>query len=62
VDEAVETKNLKRWCKKKTIVKMVGQAEGDYMTWDVPLTPDVERKVLAKHGKKVAEFVNKRFM
>jgi hypothetical protein len=51
---------LKRWCKKKTVVKLKGDPEDSYTTWKRPYTPEFAAQIREKHD--VVEIINERFL
>jgi hypothetical protein len=64
IDRMQEEKQLRRWCKTKVVFRLVGAAEGEYLTLPVKFEGN-EAKVKAtldqRYGAKLAEILNERF-
>jgi len=55
-----EQRQLKRWCKKKTVLHLKTQKPGEYTTLSVPYDP--EMKSTLEQQFDIAEIVNERFL
>jgi hypothetical protein len=60
VDTFEQTKQLKRMCKKKTVVRLKDDPEDSFSTWARPYTPEFAAQLREKHD--VVEIVNERFL
>ena len=60
VDQWEENKQLKKYCKDKTVVQK--QGETDYIVYNVVFSPEVKAKLLEKHQGEMIQFVNERFL
>ena len=57
-----ETKQLKRWCRTKTVLKLKDHGENEYATFNVKYNPAVHKVQLEKkYGPDLVEIVNERF-
>jgi len=56
-----EEKQVRRWCKSKTVFKLKGDAEGSYRTVKAPYGPKVKAFIMDQYGDKVVEILNERF-
>ena len=51
---------LKRWCKKKTVLRLKSHKDGEYTTISYPYNP--EMKTTLEHQFDIEEIVNERFL
>lgn len=61
VEEFEQNKQIKRWCRTKTVVRMKDNKKGQYSTFGVKFSPAVKKDLQARYGGKIVEFVNERF-
>jgi hypothetical protein len=62
VEDYETTKQIKRWCRTKTVVRWKGDAEGEYRTFKAKYSPKVKEAITAKFGDQIVEIVNERFV
>jgi hypothetical protein len=62
VDEFEEAKQMKRWCAKKTVVRLKTHKPEQYLINPMPYTAAFAEKLRAKHGEQLVEIVNERFV
>jgi hypothetical protein len=58
--EYEEEKRLKRICKTKTVVKLKGAKDGDYLVFKAPYSIAVKNIIVKKHD--VEQFINERYI
>lgn len=61
VDEARETKDLKRWCRTKVVCILKDAPKGEYSLYKVKYSPEVAAKI-REQNPNVIEIVNERFI
>jgi hypothetical protein len=59
INVMLETRQLKRWCKTKTVITKPGGDDGQYITWKGLPTPALRAHIAAKYPS--AEIINDRF-
>jgi len=57
-----ENKQYKRSCKTKTLFRLEGQEKGVYYEIKIPYSTQVKLKLQEKHGDKLVEIINERFV
>jgi hypothetical protein len=58
MDEYEKMKQIRRWCKTKTVFRLPSDAEGEFRTLNYKWNPMVKAKILAKYPD--AEFMNEK--
>lgn len=62
VDEVISKmqadKEIKRWCKTKTVFTLLGDIEGEFRTVKNVFTPEVKAWLVNKYGDKIAKIYN----
>ena len=61
-DDFLTNKQIKGWCRTKTVIRMKGQGEGEYSTFKCKFSPRFKAQLEARYGDKIVEFVNERFV
>jgi len=63
-DKADAEKQVKKWCKTKTVVKFKKDQNNPdaFTTFKSPFTPMFKAALIKKYGSDIVEFVNERFL
>lgn len=61
VDDYEAAKQVRRWCRTKTLFRLKGDDEGSYRTVNAKYSDRVRAFIEGKYGDKVEEIVNERF-
>ena len=61
ITEMLEERQLKRWCKKKTVFRLKDTPKGQVEVLDVVYSPRIRLHLKADHGEDLVEIVNERF-
>jgi hypothetical protein len=56
-----EEKQLKRWCKKSTVIRLKGSEEGSYQQFPEPFSAAMKGFLVNRYGDQLEEIVNERF-
>lgn len=62
VEQYEEAKQLKGWCRKKTLFVLKGDEGGHYRTVTAPYGEKVKDFITEKYGDQVEEIINERFL
>jgi hypothetical protein len=62
VDDFLTTKQIKVWCRTKTVVRFKSDGEGEFSTFKSKYSPKVKEALKAKYGDQIVEIVNERFV
>lgn len=61
VDDYESEKQVKRWCKTKTVFRLKGDPDGEYHTIKQLFNQNLKDWLVKKHGDKLEEILNERF-
>jgi hypothetical protein len=62
VTEWETTRDFKRKCKKKTLVKLHSHKKGEYIAWNYPYDAEMKAHVTKEHGADLKEIINERYI
>jgi len=57
-----EERQVKRWCRTKTVIRLHGDAKGDYHQFKKPHDPAFAARIREREGAKLLEIVNERYL
>ena len=60
-DEYLTNRQIKGWCRNKTVVRMKSDGEGQFSTFNAKFSEKVKAALTARYGNDILEFVNERF-
>lgn len=58
VEDILRMKQYKSWCKNKTVVRLKGAKEGEWLIHKMPYSPQAKQAILARYGDKIEEILN----
>ena len=61
IDDTLQERQMKRWCRTKTVFRLPGDPEGEYRTIKAPYTEQVKVHLFNKYGGQ-AQIINERFI
>lgn len=61
-DDYLTNKKIRGWCRTQTVIRLKGDAEGEFRTFKCKYSPRIKVQVEAKFGDKLLEIVNERFV
>jgi hypothetical protein len=62
IAEFEEEKQLRRWCKTKTVIRLKGDEEGVYRTHKSVYVPHLHRDIIKAKNPNLEEIINDRFL
>jgi len=62
VEKFLTAKQIKGWCRTKTVIRLKGDGAGEYRTFKCKYNPKVKAQLEARYGDKLVELVNERFV
>ncbi len=60
--QLVEEFEMKKLCRKYTLMRFKGDSEGSYRKLSLPFTPEVKDVMLRQYGDHIIEFINERYL
>jgi hypothetical protein len=61
VQEFEEMKQVKRWCRTQTVIRLKSHKSGEYVCYKRKYSPTIKAQLEKLHGDQIVEFVNERF-
>ena len=62
LSQLVEEFEMKKLCRKYTLMRFKGDSEGFYRKLSLPFTPEVKAVLFRQYGDHIIEFINERYL